>query len=233
MNNTLKTALALLASLYLLTGCDSSTTEKITLPVVEDSTLLGLSTYTKVDLNASQTESLAHMWHEEKLAYDLYMELGNLWNIMQMKMIAGNSEIVHMQYVEDLVAWYDINVTDIPDYNASYSADELAAMAPGTFALPTTQNLYDDLNLSGQPSTVEALQVGCIVEVLDVDDLNNYIAQAEGNQAIIDTFTLLRSDSYMHYWKFHNTLLLIDGVGCAFSRDGVDYNKTGEYPNTH
>ncbi len=230
MTNTFKTALALLTSLYLLTGCDSSTTEEITLPTVEDTTLLSLSTYTKVDLNASQTESLAHMWHEEKLAYDLYMELGTTWNIMQMKMIAGNSEIVHMQYVEDLVAWYDINVTDVPDYNASYSAEELDAMAPGTFALPAIQQLYWDLNTSGQPSKVNALQIGCIVEVVDVDDLDNYIAQAEGNQALIDTFTILRSGSYIHYWKFHDTLFAIDGVGCAFSRDGVDYNKTGVYP---
>ena len=233
MHNPLKTALALLASLYLLTGCDSSTSETITQSVAEDTSLLGLADYTKVDLNASQTESLAHMWHEEKLAYDLYMELGTLWNISPMKMIAGNSESVHMQYVEELVAWYDINVTDVPDYNASYSAEELDDMAPGTFALPAIQTLYNDLNASGQPSKVNALQVGCIVEVVDVDDLNNYIAQAQGNQALIDTFVILRSGSYMHYWKFHDTLFAIDGVGCAFTRDGVDYNKTGEFPSTH
>lgn len=34
MTNTFKTALALLTSLYILTGCDSSTTEEITLPLL-------------------------------------------------------------------------------------------------------------------------------------------------------------------------------------------------------
>jgi hypothetical protein len=230
MKNSLKTALLLLTTLFLWTGCDSSTTETIVTPTVEDTTLLGLSGYTKVDLNATQTASLAYMWHEEKLAYDLYMELGSLWNISPMKMIAGNSEIVHMQYVEELVAWYDINITDVPDYNVSYSAAELDAMVPGTFAIPAIQALYDDLNASGQPSKVDSLQVGCIVEVTDVNDLNAYIEQSAGNQALIDTFTFLRTGSYKHYWKFHDTLEAIDGVGCAFTRDGVDYNKTGEYP---
>jgi len=170
------------------------------------------------------------MWHEEKLAYDLYMELGTLWNIMQMKMIAGNSEIVHMQYVEELVAWYDINVTDVPDYNASYSADELAAMAPGTFAIPAIQQLYWDLNTSGQPSKIDSLKVGCMVEVVDVNDLNNYIAAAEGNQALIDTFTILRAGSYTHYWKFDETLKGLSVTeGCCSV--GPEYCKTpDEYP---
>ena len=69
-----------------------------------------------------------------------------------------------------------------------------------------------------------------MVEVVDVDDLDAFIEQSKGNQALIDTFTILREGSYKHYWKFHETLFAIDSVGCAFERDGVDYNKTGVYP---
>lgn len=222
-----KTGLALLATLSLLTGCDSSSTSKTS----GDTTLLGLSSYTKDDLNATQKASLAYMWHEEKLAHDLYLALSAVNYSMPLAMIPIKSEIVHMQYVEELVAWYNIDVTDLPDYNASYSAEELDAMEPGIFALEEVQNLYNTLYNFGETNLTSSLQAGCMVEVLDVDDLDAYIAQSKENKALLDTFTILREGSYKHYWKFHDTLKDIDGVGCAFSRDGVDYNKTGEYPN--
>ncbi|WP_345975996.1 DUF2202 domain-containing protein [Sulfurimonas sp. HSL3-7] len=225
MRHTLKTGAALLTILYLFTGCDSSTTSGTT-----DSSLLGLSGYDKIDLNTTQKESLAYMWHEEKLAHDLYLALNAVNPSMPLAMIPVKSEIIHMQYVEDLVAWYDIDVTNIPDYNTSYSAAELDALAPGEFAMDEVQNLYNTLYNLGEENLTSSLQVGCIVEVTDVNDLNRYIEQAGENRALIDTFEILRAGSYKHYWKFHDTLKVIDGIGCAFFRDGVDYNKTGEYP---
>lgn len=236
LNPVLRTSLIMATAILLTTGCDSSTTETVTIPTIEDTSLLGLSSYTQVDINKTQRADLAYLWNEEKLAYDLYRELGAVWpdngagTTNPMPMIANMSEVVHMQYVEDLVAWYDINVSDEPNFRAGYSAEELDAMLPGTFTIDAIFPLYDDLNTSGQPGFIDTLQVGCIVEVTDVDDLNVYIEQSLDNPALYDTFTLLRAESYKHYWKFHNTLFGLDGIGCAFSRDGVDYNKTDVYP---
>lgn len=229
MKNSLKTALILLTTLFLLTGCDSSTTETDTLP--GDMTLLGLSSYTKVDLNATQTASLAYMWHEEKLAHDLYLALNKVNPAMQLKNIATKSESVHIQYVEDLVAWYDINVTDIPDYNASYSAEELDSIAAGEFAIDDIQNLYNTLYNEGDANVTESLKVGCKVEVIDVNDLDAFIEQSAQNQALVDTFTTLRAGSYEHYWTFHSALKKA-GISNGCCSLGKDYCKTDVYPKS-
>jgi len=229
MINTLKTALALLSTLYLLTGCDSSTTESNTAP--GDMTLLGLSGYTKVDLNATQTASLAYMWHEEKLAHDLYLALNEVNPAMQLSNIATKSESTHIRYVEDLVGWYDINVTDIPDYNASYSAEELDAIPAGDFAIDDIQNLYNTLYNEGDANVTESLKVGCKVEVIDVNDLDTFIEQSTENQALIDTFTILRAGSYEHYWAFHSALKKA-GIANGCCSLGQYYCKTSVYPKS-
>lgn len=227
MTQTMKKAgLTLLATLSLLTGCDGSSTSKTT----EETTLLGLSSYEKIDLNTTQKASLAYMWHEEKLAHDLYLALNEVNPSMPLAMIPVKSEIVHMQYVEELVAWYDIDVTDLPDYNASYSAEELDAMEPGIFAVDEIQNLYNTLYNFGEANLTSSLQVGCMVEVVDVDDLNAYIAQAGENRALIDTFEILRADSYKHYWKFDETLKA-NGIENGCCSAGEAYCKgTEDFP---
>jgi len=229
MKNSLKTALILMTTLFLWTGCDSSTTETGTLP--GDMTLLGLSSYTKVDLNATQTSSLAYMWHEEKLAHDLYLALNAVNPAMQLSNIATKSESAHINYVEDLVEWYDINVTDIPDYNTSYSAEELDAMAAGEFAIDDIQNLYNTLYSEGSANKIESLKVGCKVEVIDVNDLDTFIDQSAGNQALVDTFTTLRAGSYEHYWTFHSALKKA-GINNGCCSLGQEYCKTDVYPQS-
>ncbi len=229
MTTTLKTALVLLTSFFLLTGCDSSETETNMLP--GDPTLLGLSQYDQVDLNSTQKESLAYMWNEEKMAYDLYLALGKKWSITLLPKIAKMSEIVHIQYVEELVEWYDINISNA-DFNASYSAEELDALLSGEFTdtVPEVAALYTDLK-NYAVGVYEAYQVGCMVEVTDVNDLNNFMAEVPENDALIDTFMLLRAGSYNHYWEIHNAMIAAGYPdGCAFVYDSVDYNKTGEYP---
>ena len=224
----LKTMLAALTALYLLTGCDSSTPGTA---IEEDPTLLGLSNYTQVELNSTQQYSLAFMWHEEKLAHDLYLALNEVNPADTLYTIPTNAESKHMQYVEDLVAWYDLNITNVGDYNVSYSAEELAAMAPGEFAIAEIQDLYDDLYTFGVQDLTTSLQAGCMVEVVDVDDLLMYLTQAEGNPALIDSFTILLLGSYKHYWAF-DTALKDLGVANGCCSLGAEYCKTtDEYPD--
>jgi len=53
-----------------------------------------------------------------------------------------------------------------------------------------------------------ALEVGCIIEVADINDLDTYIAQAEASSAtdVLEIFKWLRHGSYKHYWAFDNGL---------------------------
>jgi Uncharacterized protein domain (DUF2202). len=61
----------------------------------------------------------------------------------------------------------------------------------------------------GVASKQAALEVGCMVEVVDVDDLDRYIEQAKASNAtdIVDAFSdVLRQGSYNHYWAFDKGL---------------------------
>ena len=57
------------------------------------------------------------------------------------------------------------------DYKENYSEAELRAFAPGEFGVQEIQDLYDTLYAEGKQSQQAALEVGCKVEVTDVEDL--------------------------------------------------------------
>jgi hypothetical protein len=183
-------------------------------------------------LNADQKYAMAYMWNEEKLAKDIYLALNDVWPNKVLYNIATKSETRHEAAVETLVQNYDINITNLKDYTIRYSEAELRAFAPGTFGVPAVQKLYDTLYAKGTRSAQEALEVGCMVEVTDVNDLNEYIAIAHGIDDLVTTFENLRSGSYTHYWAFDRALKSM-GVadGCCILGD--DFCKTAEeYPST-
>jgi len=182
-------------------------------------------------LTSAQKYSLSFMWHEEKLAYDIYTELYKLYPANQLKNIANNGEIKHIGFVQDLVKKYDLNITNLKDYTVNYSQSELEALAVGKFAVPELQTLYDTLYEKGSKSMQASLEVGCMVEVVDVNDLNKHITDSNGLTDLVDTFTILRNDSYKHYWSFDKGLKNL-GITNGCCSLGTTYCKTAtEYPN--
>lgn len=186
---------------------------------------------TTPELNTTQKYALAYMWHEEKLAYDLYIALDTLYGAQPFYKIAANSEINHMGAVEILVKNYDINITNLQDYTVAYSEAQLRALEPGKFAVPELQTLYDTLINKGSRNLQEALEAACMVEVTDVDDLDAFLVQSEGFDDIVTAFEWLRAGSYKHYWAFDGALKTLGIVeGCCSL--GSEYCKTAaEYPN--
>ncbi len=179
-------------------------------------------------LTEDQKYSLAYMWHEEKLARDIYLELYKINPAQQLQNIATNSEVKHIELVQNLVAAYDINITNLANYEVNYSVGELSAMPVGKFAVPQIQELYDALYDKGRVSKQASLEVGCMVEVVDINDLNHFIATADNNQALIDTFAILRDGSYTHYWAFDDGLKNM-GVANGCCSLGGEYCHP-EYP---
>lgn len=178
-------------------------------------------------LSGEEKSSLIFMWNEEKLAKDLYYTLAqnySEYNVSQtFSNIAERSETIHQEAVEILLDKYKISIDEIPydenrDLNSEYP--------PGVFSLPEIQNLYDQLLNQGMISIEDALKVGCIVEVTDVNDLNEKIANAD-NPDIIKAFEFLRQGSYNHYWAFDRALKRI-GVQDGCCSLGEDYCKTVE-----
>lgn len=177
-------------------------------------------------LSSDQKFSLAYMWNEEKLAKDLYLALNAIWPQETLNNIANKSETLHEAMVETLVASYDINITNLDDYAKHYSEEELRALAPGEFAIPKLQQLYDTLYAEGAASAQDALEAACMVEVNDINDLTGYIAAAEGADDLVSTFESLRSDSYMHYSKFNQALKAMDVTeGCCILGEAYCLNQ--------
>ena len=185
------------------------------------------------NLTDEQKYALAYMWNEEKLAKDIYLTLNELTPHQTLYNIATRSEVQHEAAVENLVQKYDINITNLENYEISYSEEELRALAPGEYAVPEVQELYDTLYAKGSQSLQDALEVGCMVEVTDVEDLDKYIEVAGDAEDLIVVFSFLRSGSYNHYWAFDKALKNI-GVSEGCCSLGEEYCKTEEeYPSSN
>ncbi|BAF72345.1 DUF2202 domain-containing protein [Sulfurovum sp. NBC37-1] len=218
MKSTSLTLLTLFTA-FLIAGCNADTTS-----ATEESPTASPSD----TLTEDQKYSLAYMWHEEKLAKELYLELNKINPAQQLENIALNSEVKHIAKVQEVVAYYDINITNLADYEIEYSKDELENMPVGFFAVPEIQDLYNMLYNKGLASKQSALEVDCMVEVVDINDLDKFLVTADNNQYLIDAFTFLHDGSYTHYWAFDKGLKNM-GVTDGCCSLGTDYCHP-EYP---
>jgi len=196
---------------------------------------IDLSQYPMSNLTDAQKYTIAYMWNEEKLAKDIYLELNLIYPTQQLENIATKSETMHQALVEDLVQRYDLNITNLVDYKENYSEEELRAFAPGEFGVQEIQDLYDTLYAEGKQSQQAALEVGCKVEVTDVEDLLDeiQIAEAVDAQDLIAVWNVLLNGSYSHYWAFDKGLKnkgVTDGccsLGTDFCRPDYPQNENG------
>lgn len=171
-----------------------------------EATVYSLPTY---DLSLEQKATIAYMWDEERMARDLYRALYQLFpNAKPLNNIAENSETQHVQWVTTLVEKYDLNLFNTTDYSGGYDAQALSDQdaQAGSFLNADIQALYDALYAEGSQSEIDALKVGCKVEVTDVNDLDADIQIAGDALDIVATYEQLRAGSYNHYWAFDNAL---------------------------
>ena len=208
----------------------------------EGDKMVDLDSYPLSALTPELKNSLAYMGNEERLAYDVYHNLYNYHmtesavEIKQLKNISEKSEIKHVGIVQDIVNRYSLNPEDVTNVIDPVASKDIAFedMPSGKYDIPAIQALYDVLYSKGVASQKDALEVGCMVEVTDVDDLDRYITMAEESNAtdIVDAFNVLRDGSYNHYWAFDKGLKKLDiAEGCCSlgTIDGVDYCQP-EYP---
>ena len=142
-------------------------------------------------LTEAEAEGLVFMREEEKLARDVYLTLYGQWNIPIFQNIAG-SEQTHTDAVKTLLDNY--NLVD-PVVN-----DEI-----GVFTNPDLQSLYDQLVGQGSQSLSDALQVGAVIEEIDILDLEKYIAQTD-NTDIQLVYENLMKGSRNHLRSFVSTI---------------------------
>jgi hypothetical protein len=182
-------------------------------------------------LSDEQKYTIAYMWNEEKMAKDIYLALNDLTASNTFENIATKAETSHMEAVESLVKKYDLNILNIDgNYTGSYDSSVLETYQSGEFNITEISELYNTLYEKGSNSLQDAFEVGCMVEVADVNDLNDDIEIVEGAEDLTVVFESLRKGSYSHYWAFDKALKNI-GVSDGCCTLGDEYCKTiDEYP---
>ena len=203
--------------------------------------VIDVNCYETYELTQEIKDAIAYMGNEERLAYDVYKNLYELHaangdEIRQLLNIADNSEVRHIQTVRDIVNKYDINASELTRLDDEPVGDGETPIDSirGQYDIESIQELYNALMQKGEISKQDALEVGCMVEVTDVNDLNEYIqmAQEANIKDVEDAFTALREGSYNHYWGFDRGLknLGIENGCCSLGEiDGVNYCHE-EYP---
>jgi len=194
------------------------------------------------ELTQEVKDTIAYMGNEERLAYDVYQylynyHLNNGVAINQLTNISTRSETKHIQTVELLVKKYITSLDDFSNLDATRNLDadmsysDLSAdeMPAGKYNIQHIQDLYDELTAKGVESKEAALEAGCIVEVVDVEDLDDEIALARESNAtdIVTAFEFLREGSYKHYWSFDKGLKNMGLSGCCVAGDAYCHP---EYP---
>ena len=139
------------------------------------------------ELSQEERDGLIHMRIEEKLARDVYIVMGDLWN-HRVFLNIQLSEQKHMDAVERLLIKYNV-------------PDPLTTDSVGVFPDPQFQQLYDQLIQQGNQSLQEALLVGKAIEELDIADLE-YQLSFVNNPDIIRVYQNLKAASENHLAAF-------------------------------
>lgn len=141
--------------------------------------------------SAETRENLLDMRREEKLAHDVYVALGEAWNLRPFKHIQ-QAETRHGEAIASLMKRYDV-------------ADTTRDLPAGKFDSSDVQKLYDDFIARGKTSADAALAVGAEIEELDIADLRNCITKtAETDVKLV--LGNLEQASHNHLRAFVRTL---------------------------
>jgi len=145
-------------------------------------------------LSDTEKESLVFMREEEKLARDVYLYLGQQYDLAVFTNIAA-SEQQHMDTIYKLLVKYGL-------------ADPAAGLAEGVFRNPDLQALYDQLIAQGSQSLEEALKAGVLVETTDIADLQSGLT-VNTHSDIRNVYTNLLRASNNHLRAFNRELALV------------------------
>lgn len=145
---------------------------------------------------------LQAMVAEEKLAHDVYVTLGDLYDVRTFDNIA-RAESKHQDALRVLMTTYGVTDPTVGD-------------AVGEFDDPEVQALYDSLVAQGDDSLASAAQVGIAIEELDIADLKEALADDQPAD-VARVLENLMAGSENHLAAFTN---LADG-GASAPADGT------------
>lgn len=170
----------------------STATETITITSTITETLASVSG----ELSAIEVEAIKYMVEEEKLAYDVYTRLAEMYPDVPVFANIAKSEATHVSAVLALADKYGIEVT---------------LREPGVFDNEHIQELYNQLIEKGSQSLKDALEVGATIEEVDIVDLKDWVSKVSHDD-IKQVFECLMMGSRNHLRAFTGTLKNLYGV---------------------
>lgn len=177
----------------LLTACGGGDDTLAETAATGDATTVASASATDEALSADEIAGLLFMREEEKLAHDVYVALFNVWGAQVFANIA-DSETEHTEAIRQLILSHGL-------------PDPAATTAPGVFVNTELQALYDQLVAMGQPSLIEALKVGCLIEEKDIQDINDKKTLVLDEPDIVQVYDHLLCGSRNHLRAFNSNLL--------------------------
>lgn len=111
-------------------------------------------------LKEEEKSDLLFLREEEKLAHDVYVFAYEKYGLAIFNNISA-SEQTHTTQVLNLINTYGLQ-------------DPVGNNGPGQFVNADLQNLYFDLTAKASISLNDALQVGAMIEDLDISDIKNF-----------------------------------------------------------
>ena len=154
-------------------------------------------------LTEDEENDVIYMLEEEKLARDVYLELGKKWDSKVFQNIT-DSEEQHYASVKQIAKTNNLLIP------VTVQSDE-----KGKFENQDLQVLYDQLLRTGSKSLINALEVGAKIEELDIKDLDLALANTE-NGELTALYTRLKKASEKHLRAFTKNL----------DKQGVDYQAS-------
>lgn len=143
-------------------------------------------------LTEKEATDLVFLREEEKLARDVYLALFDAWKI-QIFINISSSEQRHMNAVANLLDKYGQDDPVIDD-------------TPGVFSNGDLEMLYGSLLEKGILSLQDALEVGVIIEEMDIHDIEVEMLPDVTKTDIKRVLTNLLAGSYNHLEAFENSL---------------------------
>jgi hypothetical protein len=146
--------------------------------------------FAQTDLSSQEIKDMKFMLEEEKVARDVYEYLDTKWDLRVFNNIK-QSEQRHMDMIESLLNAYKISYQIIDER--------------GVFNNEQLQTLYNSLIKKGSASKQDALEVGKLIEVTDIEDLEK-ASRFTDKEDVKDVYSKLIFASNNHLNAFNRNL---------------------------
>ena len=147
-------------------------------------------------LDDAEKARILFIREEEKLAYDVYQTMFELYGVNVFQNIP-NSELSHMESMLNIIKKYNL-------------ADPMDTNPRGIYLNTTLQALFTQLVNQGKTNLVSAYKVGCLIEELDISDLTKSL-DVTNNQDVRLIYDFLNKGSRNHLRSFYKNLTYLNG----------------------